>query len=247
MNLYEHLFPAGGITQLWVLIDPDSISGDRLAEVVKTSEKEGVSTILVGGSMLVSDTLDQVIRSIKELTHLPVVLFPGSSRQISRYADGILFMSLLSGRNPQYLIGEQVHSAPIIKNFDLTAISTAYLLIESGRVTSAEFISDTRPIPRDKPEIAVAHALAAELLGMSVVYLEAGSGAMFPVPPEIITAVKEAISIPVIVGGGIKSAEDALTASRAGARAIIVGTAVERKGCEIIGEIASVIGLKRTV
>lgn len=238
MSLFDRLFPEAGDPGLWVLIDPDHSSGENLTEIARACEDEGVRAILIGGSLIVSETLDQVIHSIKEVTQLPVVLFPGSSRQLSKYADGILFMSLLSGRNPQYLIGEQIQAAPIIKMQGLTAISVGYLLVESGRITSTEFISNTKPLPRSKPSIAVAHAIAAELFGMKTVYLEAGSGADNAVPPEMIKAVADSVSLPVIVGGGITCQEDAEKAARAGAKAVVVGTAIEKHGVSLIGEIA---------
>jgi len=221
-----------------VLIDPDNAPVDDLAETAKAAEEGGAAVILVGGSMLINEAFDHVIQIIKTESDIPVIIFPGNSRQLSKYADGILFMSLLSGRNPQYLIGEQIHAAPIIRRMDLPAVSTCYLLIESGRTTSAEFVSDTRPIPRHKKSIAVAHAQAAELFGFATVYLEAGSGAEFPVPAEMIKAVTESVSVPVIVGGGITNAEQAATAAKSGAAAVVVGTVIERKGISVIDEIA---------
>ncbi len=238
MNLFERLFPADGASRLWILIDPDSDSPDALGELAGAAEKDGAAVILIGGSFLYDDTFDSVVKAVKKVTSLPVVIFPGNSRQLSHHADGILFTSLLSGRNPQYLIGEQVQAAPIIRRMAIPSLSTAYLLVESGKTTSAEYISNTRPLPRDKPLIAVAHAQAAELLGMSAVYLEAGSGAEKVVPAEMIRLVSEAVSIPLIVGGGITGASEAVTAAHAGARAIVVGNAVERGGRGVIGEIA---------
>ncbi|MDP8241276.1 MAG: geranylgeranylglyceryl/heptaprenylglyceryl phosphate synthase [Candidatus Hatepunaea meridiana] len=241
MSLYRRLFPEDNQTRLWVLIDPDKAPHNELVKVAMNAEEGGASAILIGGSLLFNDAFDQVVQSIKRDVNIPVILFPGSSRQISRYADGILFMSLLSGRNPQFLIGEQVQAAPIISSIGLPAISTAYLLIESGTTTSAEFVSNTRPIPRTKPLIAAAHAQAAELLGMKVIYLEAGSGAKMPVPPEMVKVVSQSVSIPVIVGGGIINSEGAKTAAKNGARVIVVGTAIEEKGSKVISEIAAAL------
>ncbi len=205
------------------------------------AERVGVKAILIGGSFIAHDGFDEAVKAVKGQVRIPVVLFPGSSRQVSKFADGILFMSLLSGRNPQYLIGEQVMAAPIIKRLGLPHLPMAYLLIESGAVTAAEFVSDTRPIPRTKPKFAVAHAMAAELFGMQAVYLEAGSGAKLPVPEEMIRMVVKSVAIPIIVGGGITTPELAAKAAKAGARAIVVGTAVEENGVGVLGEMVKAV------
>ncbi|MBN2001081.1 phosphoglycerol geranylgeranyltransferase, partial [candidate division KSB1 bacterium] len=157
-----------------------------------------------------------------------VIIFPGSTKQISPYADAILFLSLISGRNPNVLIGEQVVAAPIIKSIGLEAIGTAYMFIESGNVTSAQFVSDTRPIPREKPDIAIAHALAAEYLGMKIIYLEAGSGAKYSVPEELVAAVKKYVSVPLIVGGGIRTPDEARKKVLAGAHFVVTGNVLEK-------------------
>jgi len=235
--LYRRLFPAGGKPQIWVLIDPDTLPLQQLISRVRKAETESVSAILIGGSFLSQDNFDKTVKEIKGSCKIPVVIFPGSSRQLSQYADGILFTSLLSGRNPQYLIGEQVMAAPIIFQMGLAPIPTAYLLIESGAVTSAQFVSNTQPIPRTKSQLAVAHAMAAELFGMKAVYLEAGSGADMAVPPEMIKAVVKSVNIPVIVGGGIRKVEDAQAAFKAGAHVIVIGTAVEQNGLEFTHEL----------
>lgn len=241
MNFFERIFPDDGKPQLWILIDPESAPSGELVEVAKAAEENNAALILVGGSMLFHADFDHVIKIIKDATNLPVVIFPGSSRQVSRHADGILFTSLFSGRNPQYLIDEQVHAAPIIRRLGLPVVPTAYLLIESGRTTSIEYVSNTRSIPRHKPLIAAAHAQAAELFGMKAVYLEAGSGADNPVPLKLIKIVSEAVSIPVIVGGGISSGETALQVVNNGARVVVVGTAIEKNGRAVISEIASAL------
>lgn len=245
MRLIDRLFPKRGDAQLWLLLDPDSMSPVNLRQTAAEASHIGVNAILIGGSLITHDRFDASVRVVKRATKLPVVLFPGGSSQISRHADGILFISLLSGRNPQYLIGEQVKAAPIIKRLGLEAISTAYLLIESGRMTSIEYVSNTKPIPRDKALLAVAHAQAAELFGMQVVYLETGSGAEQTVPPEMIRAVVQSVALPVIVGGGINTPKSALAAVKAGARAIVVGTAVEREGLDVIRGISQAIRRKR--
>jgi len=235
-RLVAKLFPPGASPAIWLLLDPDHDSPESLGETAAKGEEAGVRVILVGGSFIGDDGFDDAVKAIKKRVKIPVVLFPGGSRQVSRYADGILFMSLLSGRNPQYLIGEQVMSAPLIKRFQLPTLPMAYLLVESGIVTSAEFVSDTKPIPRDKPKFAAAHAMAAELFGMQAVYLEAGSGAKLAVPEEMIRMTSVSVSIPIIVGGGITTPELAAKAAAAGAKAIVVGTAVERDGVEVLKE-----------
>ncbi len=242
MSLYDRLFPNDGTTKLWVLIDPDKAPIDKLVEVAESAEDQGAGAILIGGSFLVIDSFDEVVRNVKSATSLPVVIFPGGHQQLSTHADGILFMSLLSGRNPQYLIGEQVRAAPLVRRMGLEAVPTAYLLIESGNMTSALFVSDTHPIPRDKPMLVAAHAMAAELFGMKAVYLEAGSGAGRPVPPEVIAAVRKSVRIPIIAGGGITTPKQVITASNAGARAIVVGTAIEQNGGGIIRELVGALG-----
>lgn len=241
-DLYQRLFRDGGKASLWLLLDPENDSPKALAETASSAERSGVAAILIGGSFIARDGFDDVVQAVRRQVRIPVVLFPGGSRQVSRHADGILFISLLSGRNPQYLIGEQVMAAPLIKRLGLPTLPTAYLLIESGGVTSAEFVSDTRPIPRAKPELAAAHAMAAELFGMRAVYLEAGSGAKLPVPEEMIRAVVQGVSIPVITGGGITTPELAAGAASAGARAVVVGTAVEKEGAGILGEMVKAVG-----
>lgn len=242
MGIYERLFPDDAKTRVWVLVDPDGTSLKNTLDNISTAEEEGISAILAGGSFVAGYNFDEFIKSIREATNLPVILFPGSSRQLSAHADGILFTSLLSGRNPQYLIGEQVMAAPAVFQMKLESIPTAYLMIESGRTTSAQFVSDTHPIPNDKPQIAVAHAMAAVLLGMKAVYLEAGSGAEIPVPCEVVKAVAKSVSIPVITGGGITRPEHAVAIAGAGCRAIVVGTAVERRGGSFIRELMSALG-----
>jgi len=240
-SLKEKLFPSTGKTRLWVLLDPDKGTTEQLAQTAQEAEASGADLLLVGGSYLVSDDFDGIIKAIKAAVTIPVILFPGGHHQVSRFADGILFMSLLSGRNPQYLVGEQLHAAPLIRKHNLPSIPTAYLLIESGCVTSAQFISGTLPIPRHKPGLVAGHALMAELMGMQCVYLEAGSGAELPVPPEVIRAVKKTVQIPVIAGGGITNPEKARLAATAGADAIVIGTVVENKGNGIVAEIASAL------
>ncbi|MBI4428238.1 MAG: geranylgeranylglyceryl/heptaprenylglyceryl phosphate synthase [Ignavibacteriales bacterium] len=210
-----------------ILIDPDKIVRDKLPAFVRESTEAGADGFLVGGSLMSTGEFDNVLRMIKSNTTLPVVIFPGSLFQVSSIADAILFLILISGRNPEYLIGHQVIASPIIKNIGLEAISTGYMIIESGKTTSAEFISNTKPIPRDKPDIAVAHALAAEFIGMRFLYLDAGSGADVPIPDELVKKISKASSLPIIIGGGIRTPEDALKKVEAGASFIVTGTIIE--------------------
>lgn len=212
---------------LAILIDPDKISLDDVQEKVRKIEKSAVDIVLVGGSLLFSDHLDALFLEIKKHANLPIVLFPGNVIQISPHADGILFLSLLSGRNPEYLIGNQVIAAPILKQTELEIIATSYLLIESGRETTASYISNTKPIPRDKPEIAMATALAGEMMGHQVVYLDGGSGAQKPVPAAVIEHVAKHSKNPIIVGGGVRTKDQLQTAYKAGATLVVIGTAFE--------------------
>ncbi len=229
MSAYEHLlksrdrFGSGYL----VLIDPDKKSEAETLKIVESCAASGVDGILVGSSILLSQRFSSTIKLIKKEFDLPVIIFPGSTIQLSEFADAVLFLSLISGRNPEFLIGTQVLGAPIIRKMGLEAISTGYMLIESGKTTAAEFMSNTKPIPRDKNDIAVAHAMAGEYLGMKMIYLEAGSGADHPVPDEMIEAVSGYISIPVIAGGGIKTPETARKKVESGASFVVTGNILE--------------------
>ena len=210
------------------LIDPDNKNDDLIASQVEMANRSDVDVIFVGGSLIMDGKANERVRIIKELSRVPVVLFPGGVNQITPDYNAILFLSLLSGRNPHYLIGEQVISAPIIKDLGLEAIPTGYILLDGGAVTSVEFMSGTRPIPMEKKDIVASHALAGQYLGMKLIYLEAGSGAKNPITSEIIKIVSNFISIPIIVGGGISSPETASRMVKAGASIIVIGTAIEK-------------------
>jgi putative glycerol-1-phosphate prenyltransferase len=210
-----------------VLLDPDRKSPEALADYVRQCEKAGVDAFLFGSSLMIANHFEATLKIIKQATKKPLIIFPGSSSMVSEHADAILFLSLISGRNPNLLIDEHVKSAPVIKMMNLEAIPTAYMLIESGVLTSVSYMSNTLPIPRDKSDIACAHALAGQYLGMKLVYLEAGSGAEKPVPLEMIAKVSEYVDIPVIVGGGIKDVDYAGKVAEAGASYIIIGNALE--------------------
>ncbi len=211
-----------------VLLDPDKLDREDLEERLQVLRQNGVDALLVGGSMLLHKDFDGFVQRVKGAAgDLPVILFPGSVYQLSAAADALLFLSVLSGRNPAHLIDNQVLAAPVIWQLGLEAISCAYLLVESGQVTSAEFMSHSRPLPRNKPDLALAHALAAQYLGFKLIYLEAGSGAQLTVPEEMISAVSHTVSVPVLVGGGIRSPEQAARKVEAGASFVVVGNHFE--------------------
>ena len=209
-----------------ILVDPDKHEEASLQQVAGLADESAVDFILVGGS-LVSGSVDDTVQVLKERTRLPILLFPGNILQISPHADGILFLSLISGRNPEFLIGNHVIAAPVLKKIKLEVIPTGYILIENGRTTSVEYVSNTKPIPADKIDLTVATAIAGEMLGQKMLYLEAGSGALEPVNSGMIREVKNNTSIPLIVGGGIHSADQARQIYDAGADIIVVGSVLE--------------------
>jgi len=211
-----------------VLLDPDKQPIEKSVSLASMAENEGADAIFIGGSLLFFSRFDDFVAQIKSHVSIPVVIFPGGTNQVSRNADAILFMSIINSYNPEVIIGQQVKAAPVIKLTGLEPISTAYMLIESGKMTSAEFMSNTRPIPREKADIAVAYSLTAEFFGMKLIYLEAGSGAMQPVPNEMIHAVNKYVSIPLIVGGGIKSPDIAREKVEAGASFVVTGNVLEK-------------------
>ena len=228
-----------------ILIDPDEISGEKLVSFVRHCEQSGVDGFLVGGSLMMSNVLDEVLETISSVSKLPIILFPGSVSQVSSKADAILFISLVSGRNAEHLIGTHVIAAPLIKKSGLESISTGYMLIESGKKTTAEYMSGSSPIPRNKPEIATATALAAEYLGMRYVYLESGSGAEKTVPNEMVKMVSSALSIPVIVGGGIRDSKTAREKVENGASIIITGNFFETEtNWNLVREFADAVHIK---
>lgn len=231
-----------------LLIDPDrSCNSDYLA-LAEAASDCGVDAILVGTSFMMAGHFPTAVRQIKARANLPVIIFPGSFTQITSDADAILYTSLISGRNPQYLIDEQVKGAPFIKAAGLEAIPTGYMLIESGPLTSVQFISGTLPIPRGKPDIACAHALAAQYLGMKLVYLEAGSGAGQPVPTEMVQAVAATVDIPLLVGGGLRTPEDCAARITAGAAFVVMGTRLESDNrFEHLRELTSATHPKETI
>ncbi len=213
---------------LAILLDPDKISLSDLPKTIQKINKAQANLIFVGGSLLFKNVLDEFVLKIKENTSLPVVLFPSSAMQITNNADAILFLQLLSGRNPDYLIGNQVIAAPLLKQTNLEVISTGYLLIESGRETTASYISNTKPIPSHKPEIAMATALAGAYIGNKIIYMDGGSGAINPIPLNMIQKVSKSINLPIIIGGGIRTKEQIESVFKAGATVVVIGTAFEK-------------------
>ena len=215
--------------KLAVLIDPDKPTDVQIKSIVDSANAADVDFFFVGGSLLTTDSLEHCIKVIKANSDIPVLIFPGNSLQISKYCDGFLLLSLISGRNPEMLIGRHVIAAPYLKLYGNEIIPTGYMLIDSGKATSVSYMSDTTPIPHDKDDIAMCTALAGEMLGLKLIYLEAGSGAEIPVSTSMISKVRQMISIPLIVGGGIKTPEMAADAVKAGADIIVIGTAFEKE------------------
>jgi putative glycerol-1-phosphate prenyltransferase len=212
-----------------ILIDPDKFdfeNSDKFFEICKHSE---VDAFLIGGSLLQNQRINEIITIVKSKISIPAILFPGSINQVVPAADAILFLSLISGRNSEHLIGKHILAAPLINYHKLEAISTGYILIESGQTTTAEYMSGTKPIPYNKPEIATATALAGEFLGMKMIYLEAGSGAEYSVSNKMIKSVKSVVKIPIIVGGGIRDASTANEKVQAGADFIVIGNHFENQ------------------
>lgn len=213
---------------LALLIDPDKSNEESLSTLIPHAVDAEIDLILVGGSLLTDGDIEETVNTLKKLSSIPVVLFPGSTSQITLKADGILFLSLLSSRNAEMIIGQQVTAAPLLRKTNLEIISTAYLLIESGKQTTASYMSNSNPIPADKEEIAASTALAGSYLGMDLIYMDGGSGAMNHVPAEMIKKVKEYTSNLLVVGGGINTLEKASTIFDAGADLIVVGNAIEK-------------------
>ena len=229
MNTYSKLESIRKIsgTAAIALIDPDCKNDFILESTVDLINKSNFDAIFIGGSLINDNKFEARIKYVKKNTDLPVIIFPGSSTQLSKYADAVLFLSLISGRNPQYLIGEHVKSAPIIHNLKLETIPTAYILLDGGIRSSVEIISNTTPIPMDKHDIIIAHALAGEYLGNKFVFLESGSGAEHHAANEVVNILSNILSVPVIVGGGISSIKSAKILASSGASYIVIGTMLE--------------------
>ncbi len=230
MGLYNQMLERkkAGHKQFAVLIDPDKVSPEMILETGKLGQQSGLDWFFVGGSLLTQNSLDNCIRILKENTDIPVILFPGNTLQMSNRADAILFLSLISGRNAEMLIGRHVIAAPYLKLSSLEVISTGYMLIESGRPTTVSYMSNSVPIPADKDDIAACTAMAGEMLGLKLIFMDAGSGANNVVSESMIKAVSQSIEIPLVAGGGINTPEKAACACKAGADIIVVGNAIEK-------------------
>ena len=216
-----------GKKSIGLLLDPDNAKGDSLKNILTIAEECKTNYILAGGS-LTFNSIDNLIDEVRKLCSIPVVLFPGNLLQLTHKADIIMLLSLISGRNPELLIGNHIIAAPFLKDVREKLVSVGYILINGGTRTSVEYISQTEAIPSGKPEIAVATAMAGEMLGLEMIYLEAGSGATNPVPVSIVKAVRENVLIPIAVGGGIKNKKDIEEIFNAGADIIILGTGCEK-------------------
>lgn len=225
------------------LIDPENVTPAQATQIAENSETSGTAALMIGGSTFVSQAhLDGVIKAIKQAVSLPTILFPNNISGISQHADAIWFMSLLNSVDPYFVMGAQVLGAPLVRKFGLEPISMGYIIVGEGGTASV--VGKAIPVPYDKPEIAAAHALAAKYLGMRFVYLEGGSGTKNPVPPEMIRTVKSVIDIPLVVGGGIRTMEQATNAASAGAEIIVTGNLIESvDGSRHISEIVD--GLKK--
>jgi putative glycerol-1-phosphate prenyltransferase len=211
-----------------VLIDPDNTDMNQIIETAQLCNEAKVDFVFMGGSLMLSNHLDECIKTFKSKSSIPVILFPGSPSQVSKEADALLYLALISGRNPELLIGAHVVSAPKIKASGLEIISTGYIIVDGGKPTAVSYMSNSAPIPYDKDDIAVCTAIAGEFLGKNVLYMDAGSGAINPVSENMIQKVSNQISIPLIVGGGISSPEKAIANCQAGADIIVVGNALEK-------------------
>ena len=240
MNVYQSLLDKkkNGQKSFAILIDPDKITIASLTSLIDLALAAKADYFLVGGSLVVSDNLDACILAIKENCSIPIILFPGSPSQISKHADALLYLSLISGRNADLLIGQHVISAPFIKKSGLEIISTGYMVIDGGAPTTVSYISNATPIPADKADIALCTAMAGEMLGKKIIYMDAGSGARKPIAEEMIALVAANIEIPLVVGGGIRDAEKAYLNCKAGADVIVIGNAIE-KDPSLIKEMAA--------
>lgn len=214
---------------LAVLIDPDkSDDPDKLSRLIQLANENFIQFFFLGGSLVMNADLSAIIQRIRKESKQPIVLFPGSPLQIVPGADAVLFLSLISGRNPDLLIGQHVQAAPLLRNLGMEIIPTGYLLINSGKLTSAAYVSNTFPIPEDKYALAASTAMAGEMLGLKLLYLDAGSGAEKEISPKMISTVRKSVDLPLIVGGGIDSELKAEAAFKAGADLIVVGNALEK-------------------
>lgn len=241
-DIYQSILKAktNKVKQIALLVDPDKSDEMYINKLIAFALESKVDYLFVGGSLLTEGKFEECIETLKSQTKIPVVIFPGNNLQIHPFADAILFLSLISGRNPDLLIGQQVKAAPLIKQYGLEYIPTGYMLIDGGNITSVQYMSNTTPIPANKPDIAVATALAGQMLGLKCIYMDAGSGANNHISEHMISKVSEQVDLPIIVGGGIRTAADAQKIAKAGADIIVVGNAIE-KNAELILEMSLAI------
>ena len=223
-----------------LLIDPDKQDKNQLLSIIEKAENANTDYFFVGGSLLTNDSLDLCLTTLKKNSTIPVVLFPGNAMQVNDKADGILFLSLISGRNADMLIGKQVITAPILKQSSLEILPTGYILINSGKPTTVSYMSNTNPIPANKDTVAACTAMAGEMLGLRLIFMDGGSGAKNPISEEMIKTVRKSINVPLIIGGGISSGKKALENCKSGADIIVVGNAIE-KDETLISEIANAV------
>jgi len=223
-----------------VLIDPDKVNNSNMGQLIELAVAAKVDYFFVGGSLVISNYLDECLQLIKKTCSIPTILFPGSPSQVSKYADALLYLSLISGRNPELLIGQHVVSAPAVKKSGLEIMPTGYMVVDGGAPTTVSYISNASPLPADKNEIAVCTAMAGEMLGMQLIYMDAGSGAKRPITESMIEQVSKAIQVPLIIGGGIIEPEKAYLNCKAGADVIVVGNAIE-KDESLIREMAAAV------
>ena len=242
MNIYNKILSdkKANKKSFALLIDPDKQDKMQLLAIIEKAKNAKTDYFFVGGSLLTNDSLDLCLKTLKENTTISVVLFPGNAMQVNNKADGILFLSLISGRNADMLIGKQVITAPILKQSSLEVLPTGYMLVDSGKPTTVSYMSNTNPIPADKETVAACTAMAGEMLGLKLIFMDGGSGAKNPISEAMIKAVRKSVDVPLIIGGGIGSGEKAIANCRAGADIIVVGNAIE-KDENLIGEIADAI------
>ena len=242
MNVYQYIQNnrKAGKKLFAILIDPDKQSKEELKQIVEKAKSAKVDLFFVGGSLLTNNSLDSCLEILKRNSDIPVVLFPGNAIQVNDKADAILFLSLISGRNAEMLIGKQVITAPILKQSSLEVLSTGYMLIDSGKPTTVSYMSNTTPIPYEKNAVAACTAMAGEMLGLKCIFMDGGSGALTPISEKMIDTVRQSIDTPLIIGGGISSGKKAAANCQAGADIIVVGNAIE-KDENLIEEIANAI------
>jgi phosphoglycerol geranylgeranyltransferase len=241
-RLYQQLLEKKnkGQKSFALLIDPDKVDEEKIDQLTQLATAANVDYLFVGGSLVISNHLDVVVQRIKQYCSIPAIIFPGSPSQITKHADGLLYLSLISGRNPELLIGQHVISAAAVKQSGLEIISTGYMVIDGGAPTTVSYISNAAPIPADKNEIAMCTAMAGEMLGMKVIYMDAGSGAKRAISEAMIEKVAKTIEVPLIIGGGITSPEKAYRNCKAGADVIVIGNAIE-KDISLIKEMSDAI------